>query len=66
MEIKKWYQSKVALFNLATAVLAAFAVINPQLAEPAKVFIQQYFAEAGLGWAIINLILRAFKSNLVL
>lgn len=65
MEAKKWFESKVALFNLVMAVLAAVAVISPQVAEPAKVFVQQYFAEAGLGWALINIVLRLFKSNVV-
>ncbi len=61
MEAKKWFESKVILVN----VLMGIAMILAQFYPPAAEFIKTYFAEAGMGWAFINVILRAIKSNIV-
>ena len=64
-QAKKWYESKVAIFNILMAVAAILAIVAPPVGDAVKGFLQQYFAESGLAWALINLFLRAFKSNLV-
>lgn len=52
---KPWYLSK----TLWMQVLAIVAIIIPASAE----FIKQYFAEAGIGWALINMILRLVSKD---
>lgn len=59
--VKPWYESKVILVNILMAV-AMIMVQFPMLA-PAGEFIKQHFAEAGMAWAVINMILRVLKSN---
>lgn len=61
MEKKPW-ESKVVVMNVIMAV-AMILVQFPQLASAGD-FLKQYFAEAGMGWAIINIVLRLFKSNI--
>lgn len=58
---KNWYESKVVLMNILMALATILAVFYPPAAE----VIKQYFAEAGMGWAILNIVLRIFKSNVV-
>lgn len=65
IDSKKWFQSKVAIFNILMAVAAIVAVVSPAVGSVVQGFIQQYFAEAGLAWALLNLVLRVFKSNIV-
>lgn len=63
MEQKKPWQSKVVILNAVVGLAMLLAVISPS----ASAFIQQnvapHLAETGMAWAFINLILRAFKSN---
>ena len=59
---KKWFESKVVLVNMLMGV----AMILAQFSPPASEFIKTYFSEMGMGWAFINILLRAFKSNIVL
>jgi inactivated superfamily I helicase len=47
---KPWYLSK----TLWVQVLAIVAIVVPSSAE----FIKEYFSELGMGWALINMILR--------
>jgi hypothetical protein len=59
MEAKKWYLSKTILVNILMGFAMIVAVISPSAAD----FIKQYFAEAGLGWAFVNIILRAITKQ---
>jgi len=52
--MKKWYMSKTILMN----VLMGLAMILSVFAPSVSAFIKEYFAEAGMGWALINVILR--------
>lgn len=52
---KPFYLSK----TLWLQVLAIVAIIVPSSAE----FIKEYFAEAGIGWALINMILRLISKD---
>lgn len=61
MEAKKWYESKVVLVNILMGLAMIVAVFSPATAD----FIKAYFAEAGAGWAFVNILLRVFKSNVV-
>lgn len=53
-ESKPWYLSKSIMVNLLMGLAMMVAVFQPQGAE----FIKSYFAEAGTGWAIVNIVLR--------
>lgn len=53
-ESKPWYLSKSIMVNLLMGLAMMVAVFQPQAAE----FINSYFAEAGTGWAIVNIVLR--------
>jgi hypothetical protein len=66
MEQKKWYESKVALFNILMALAAIVVIVSPAAGAAMQGIVQQYFGEAGLAWALINLVLRVLKSNVVL
>jgi len=52
---KPWYLSK----TLWLQVFAIIAIIVPKSAE----FIQEYFAEAGIGWALLNMLLRLISKD---
>ena len=56
---KKWYQSKTVLMNLFAGLAMILAVFYP----PAADFIRVYFAEAGVGWAILNIALRLITKS---
>lgn len=58
--MKKWYQSKVVLVNMLMGVAMIVAVFSPDVAE----FIKMHFSETGGAWALINIALRIFKSNI--
>ena len=60
MESKKWYESKVILVNLLMALVPILSVYSPSVGD----FIKENFAAAGMGWALLNILLRAFKSNI--
>lgn len=53
-EKKSWYESKSIWMNLFAGMAMILAVFFPPAAE----FIKTYFAEAGVGWAILNIALR--------
>lgn len=55
MESKKWYASK----TIWVQIIAGVALIVGVFVPSAGLFLQQHFAEAGLGWGVINIILRA-------
>lgn len=59
MDVKPWYLSKTILAQL----VAALAIIAGVFYPPAAEFIKQYFAEAGMGWAILNIILRVITKK---
>lgn len=52
---KPWYLSK----TLWMQVLAIVAIIVPGSAN----FIKEYFSEVGMGWALINMILRLISKD---
>jgi len=54
-ETKPWYLSK----TLWIQALGIVALIVPASAA----FIQEYFAEAGMGWALINMVLRLISKD---
>ena len=55
---KKWYTSKTLIFNLLVGASMMLAVFMPDLGAVA--FVNTHFdpAGVGLGWSIINIILR--------
>lgn len=53
-QAKKWYFSKTILTNILMGVAMIAAVFVPDVAA----FIREYFAEAGMGWALLNIVLR--------
>lgn len=61
VETKPFWQSKVVVMNIIMAI--AMVLIQFPAFAAAGEFLKQYFAEAGMGWAILNMILRVFKSN---
>jgi hypothetical protein len=63
IEQKPWYQSKVVLVNLVMGMVMMVSQFSPELAEVLK---QYLGTEAAIGWALINIVLRLFKSNVVL
>lgn len=54
MEAKKWYLSKTILVN----IMMGLAMIVAQFYPAGSAFIQNYFAEAGSAWALVNILLR--------
>lgn len=52
--MKPWYLSKTILAQLIAALVIIAGVFFPPAAE----FLKQYFAEAGIGWAMVNVVLR--------
>lgn len=58
-ETKPWYESKSILINL----LMGAAMIAAQFYPPAADFIKQYFAEAGIGWSVLNMVLRLVSKD---
>jgi hypothetical protein len=61
MDSKKWYSSKTILVNLLAGVALMVAQFNPEIAK----LIQENFNEAGLGWALVNVILRLVTKDKV-
>lgn len=59
MEPKKWYLSKTILVNVLMGLAMIVAVFSPSVSD----FIKQYFAEAGTGWALVNIILRVITKE---
>lgn len=53
-EPKKWYESKMVLTNIIMGLAMMVSYFLPGVAE----FLQVHFAEAGMGWALLNVILR--------
>ncbi|MCA2656368.1 hypothetical protein [Microcystis sp. M061S2] len=51
---KPWYLSKTILVQIIASVALVVANFQPSVAS----FLTQHFAEAGLGWAAINIVLR--------
>lgn len=52
--MKKWYQSKTMLTNILFGLGMVVGVFVPSVQS----FIQEYFQEAGMGWALLNIVLR--------
>lgn len=59
MEPKAWWESKTIWVNLIMALAGVVAVFSPAVADVMK----QYLGEAGIGWAIINIVLRLITSK---
>lgn len=53
-EVKPWYLSKTILVNIFMAVAMIIAQFKPETAEVVK----HYLGEAGVAWAVINIVLR--------
>jgi hypothetical protein len=65
-EVKKpVWQSKVAILNVLMGLIMILAVFSPEAAAFLQNNIAPHLAEAGAAWAVINVILRVFKSNIV-
>lgn len=56
---KPWYLSKTILLQLVAALVIIASIFSPPAAE----FIKTYFAEAGMGWAILNILLRVITKK---
>lgn len=54
MDSKPWFLSKTILVQ----IVAVVALVLASYAPSAAAFLQEHFAAAGTGWAIINVILR--------
>lgn len=54
---KKWYESK----TFWVQVLMLVVMIVPQ----AQGFVSEYFSEIGMGWALINIVLRLITKGKV-
>lgn len=51
---KKWYLSKTILANIFMGIAMIAGAFVPEVSA----FIKEYFAEAGMGWALLNIVLR--------
>ncbi len=61
-DVKKPWQSKTILLN-AVLGLAAFVAIFIPGAESVKAFIDVHAVQIGLGWSVLNMILRAVTKD---
>lgn len=52
---KKWYVSKTFWVNF----LMLIVMIVPQ----SEVFVKEYFSEIGMGWALVNIVLRLISKG---
>jgi len=53
--MKKWYLSKTVWVNVVMLVAA--------VVPASQAFLAQHFSEAGIGWSLINLVLRAITKE---
>lgn len=60
MQTKPWYLSKVILANIIMGLGLVVGQFVPGVSE----FVQEHFTAVGNAWAIINVVLRVFKSNI--
>lgn len=51
---KPWYLSKTILMNIFMGLAMVIGAFVPAASD----FIKSYFAEAGMGWAILNIFMR--------
>lgn len=51
---KPWYLSKAILLNMLMGFAMIVGVFSPAVAA----FIQEYFKEMGMGWGLLNIIIR--------
>ncbi len=63
-ETKRPWQSKTLVVNAVLGVVAAVAVFLPG-AQSVHDFITGHAAEIGMGWSILNIILRAVTKDKV-
>lgn len=61
--MKPWYLSKMVMVNVLAGLVMILAQF-PQLAVVAD-FLKVHFAEAGLGWAVLNAGLRFISHDKV-
>ncbi len=61
-EVTKPWQSKTVVINAVLGVLAAVAAFVPA-ASGVQAFISSHAAEIGVGWSILNIVLRAVTRN---
>lgn len=59
MDAKPWYLSKTILMNIFMGLAMILAAFYPAGSE----FIKSYFAEAGMGWAILNILMRLITKS---
>jgi hypothetical protein len=59
VESKPWFLSKTIWSNLLLGLAMMLGAFVPSVAE----FIRTYFAEAGVGWALLNIILRVITKK---
>ena len=62
METKPAWTSKTIIVNAVLGMLAAVAVFVPG-AEVARAWIGAHGAEIGIGWSILNIVLRAITKD---
>ena len=60
-QMKPWYLSKMVLVNMLAGLVMIMVQFN-QLAGVAE-FLKVHFAEAGLGWAVLNAALRFISKD---
>lgn len=60
-KVKPWWQSKMILVNILMGIAMIVAQFKPGAAD----FIKEYFAESGMAWAFINVVLRAVTRDKV-
>lgn len=58
---KKWYLSKTIMVNIFAGCALILVNFKPEVAAVVK----EYFAEAGAGWTLINVILRLVSKDKV-
>ena len=51
---KQWYESKMIWTN----ILFGLAMIVGNFYAPAADFIKMYFSEMGIGWSLLNILMR--------
>lgn len=62
METKKPWQSKTVVLNAVVGLLAAVAAFVPAAAG-AQAWIGAHAVEIGMGWSILNVVLRAVTKD---
>lgn len=59
--MKSWYQSKTILVQIVAGLALVIAQFQPEIAK----LLQENFSEMGMGWIVINLVLRLVTKDKV-